>query len=104
MATNLEKAWSQAVGMEAITGFPYLKKGSLHIRGVDPRSSSAVEVLRLSSVSKKPDGGLTVVTGEGHKFVQNQSFLLAARLKVPGCQDFQSWAILVWVVGSSFFR
>ena len=104
MATNLEKARGQAVGMEAITGFPYLKKGSLHLRGVDPRFSPAVEVLRLSSVSEKPDGELAVVTGEGHEFVQNQSFLLAARLKVLGCQDFQSWAILVWVVGSSFFR
>jgi len=74
--------------MEAITGFPYLKKGSLHLRGVDPRFSPAVEVLRLSSVSEKPDGELAVVTGEGHKFVQNQSFLLAAGLKVPGPPEF----------------
>jgi len=45
-------------------------------------------VLRLSSISKKPDGGLAVVTGEGHKFVQNQSFLLAAGLKVSGPPEF----------------
>jgi len=88
MATNLEKAWSQAVGMEAITGFPDLKKGSLHLRGVDPRFSPAVEVLRLSSVSKESDGGLAAVTGEGHEFVQNRSFLLAASLKVPGSPGF----------------
>ena len=45
-------------------------------------------MLRLSSVLKKPDGGLAVVTGEGHKFVQNQSFLLAAGLKVPELPGF----------------
>ena len=42
----------------------------------------------LSSVSKKPDGGLAVVTGEGHKFVQNQGFLVVAGLKVPTLPGF----------------
>jgi len=33
---NLGKEWGQPFGTDAATGFPYLKKGSLHIRGVDP--------------------------------------------------------------------
>ena len=40
-------------------------------------------MLWLSTVAKKPDGGLAVVTGEGHKFVQDKGFLLAVGLKVP---------------------
>jgi len=49
---------------------------------------SAVEVLWLSSVSKKPDGGLAVVTGEGHEFVQDQSFLFPTGAKMPRLPGF----------------
>jgi len=45
-------------------------------------------VLRLSSVSKKPDGGLAVVTGKGHEFIQNQSFLFPTGAKIPGPPGF----------------
>ena len=70
---DLGKEGSQSLGTDAATGLPDLK---------------AVEVLRLSSVAKKPDGGLTVVTGKGDKFIQDQGFFLAARLKVPGPPGF----------------
>jgi len=43
-----------------------------------------VKMLRPSFISKKPDGKLPVVTGEGHKFVKEQSFLLSASLRIPG--------------------
>jgi len=67
----------------------YISRRAAFTSGVvDPRPSSAVEVLRLSFVSKEPDGGLAEVTGEGHEFVQNQSFLLVAGLKVSGSPGF----------------
>jgi len=86
---NFGKEWGQPFGTDATTDFPYLKKGSLHIRGVDPRSSPAVEVLRLSSISNEPpNGGLSVVTGEGHESVQNQGFLFPTGAKIPGPPGF----------------
>ena len=85
---NLGKEWGQPFGTDATTGFPYLKKGSLHIWGVDPRPSPAVQVLRLSSVAKKSDSGLAVVAGKGHEFVQNQSFLFPTGAKIPGSPGF----------------
>ncbi len=60
---DLGQEWGQPLRADAATGFPDLKEGSLHIRGVDPRPSPAIQVLWLSSVAKKPDGGLAVVTG-----------------------------------------
>jgi hypothetical protein len=87
-AHNLREKRCQVLGTYLSADFLDLQKASLYVRGVHPWPSLAVQVFWLSSVPKEPNGGLLVVTGKGHEFVQNQSFLPVACLKVPGPPGF----------------